>query len=269
MPIDPEEAVKAVEDDELSRAVAEKTEEIKSSGDKNIPEFEAVRRKNGEGHRERLKQRFMRSGLKGLAPHEILELMLFYALPRRDTKPVAYELLNRFGSVAGVLNADPEELTKVDFVTENAAVLFKLVPQLVEVYYAETDKDVPCMNTSMLAEMFKPHFVGARSEKFMLACFDAELRAISVTEISSGASSYTSIEMRKILQAVLKSECVMAAIAHNHPGSSPKPSDEDISATRRINAMLKEINVQLMDHIIVGGSRTYSMREGGDLGIFD
>ena len=92
---------------------------------------------------------------------------------------------------------------------------------------------------------------------------------ISVTEISRGSSACSSIEMRKILSEAINSGCVMAALAHNHPQANPKPSEEDISVTRKIGEMLSAVDVKLMDHIIVGGSMTYSMRDGGELGIFD
>lgn len=103
----------------------------------------------------------------------------------------------------------------------------------------------------------------------MLACFDSSLRPVSVTEISRGSAAYTSLELRKIMSTAIDSGCAMAALAHNHPLSAPKPSDEDIAVTRRINELLKAVDIRLMDHIIVGGSKCYSMRDGGDLGIFD
>lgn len=264
-----DQAINAVGEDELDRAIADMTAEMKQIAAKESSAPEDKRRKTEKGHRSRVKARFLKSGLEGFAPHEVLELLLFYTLPQRDTKQIAHELINRFGSVAGVFDAEISELTKTEFITENTAVLFKLIPQLVNVYYSESSKGISYTNTAMLSEMFRPYFVGAGTEKFLLACFDGDLRIISVTEISRGTSAYTSIEMRKIMNEVLRSGCTMAAIAHNHPGGSPKPSDEDIGVTRHINSLLKAVDVQLMDHIIVGGSKTYSMRDGGDLGIFD
>lgn len=259
-------SVDLVSEDELERAIADRVEEMKSETPKDVPK---TAKENSKGHRARVKERFLRSGLESFAPHEVLELLLFYAIPMKDTKQIAHELINRFGSVAGVFNAEISELTKVNSITENTAVLFRLIPQLMAVYYTDESRGVSYTNTDMLAKLFRPHFVGAGAEKFLLGCFDSELRVISITEISRGTSAYTSIEMRKIMSEVLKSGCTMAALAHNHPGSSPKPSDEDVCVTRKINELLREVDVQLMDHIIVGGSKTYSMLDGGDLGIFD
>lgn len=261
-----ENALEALGDDELDKALSEKKEELRKA---SPTKAEDKRKSNAQGHRGRVKERFLKSGLDGFAPHEIIELLLFYVIPQKDTKQTAYELIQRFGGVSGVLNAEVSELTKIKGITENAAVLFKLIPQLITAYYAEERKGISVTGTAQLSELFKPYFVGSGTEKFMLGCFDNELRPITVTEISRGTSAYTSIELRKIISAAIDSGCTMAALAHNHPGAAPKPSDEDIAVTRRITELLKALDIRLMDHIIVGGSKCYSMRDGGDLGIFD
>ncbi|MBQ7989686.1 MAG: hypothetical protein IJ251_01405 [Oscillospiraceae bacterium] len=261
-----DEDITALADDELSRAVAEKGEQI---AEEKADVSEPKPRKDAKGHRQRVKERFLATGLEGFAPHEMIELLLFYAIPMRDTKKTAHELLDRFGSLSGVLSAEVSELTKIPYVTESAAVLLKLIPPLITAYYADESKGTSYSDTTSLAAMFRPYFVGANTNKFLLACFDHKLHLISIAEISRGTSAYTSIEMRKILSEVLNSGCAMAALAHNHPGGSASPSKEDVAVTRRINELLSAVDVKLMDHIIVGGSRTYSMRDGGDLGIFD
>ncbi|MBQ5316207.1 MAG: RadC family protein [Oscillospiraceae bacterium] len=261
-----EETIGSIMDDELSRAIAEKNSEISSGGQRSdMPSAKAPEK----GHRSRVRDRFLQTGLDGFAPHEILELLLFYAVPMRDTKKTAHELIDRFGSIAGVFNAEVSELTKIPYITENAAILFKLIPPLISAYYAEESKGVSYNDTTKLASLFRPYFVGSGSSKFLLACFDRDLHMISVTEISRGSSVYTSIEMRKILSETINSGCVMAALAHNHPQANPRPSEEDVAVTRRIGELLAAVDVKLMDHIIVGGSMTYSMRDGGELGIFD
>ncbi|MBQ3918828.1 MAG: hypothetical protein II695_04070 [Oscillospiraceae bacterium] len=256
------EDITAIEDDELSRAVAERAEELK----------EDTRRESSDhakGHRQRMKDRFLETGLDGFAPHEMLELLLFYAIPMRDTKKTAHQLIERFGSLSGVLSAEVSELVKIPYITQSAAVLIKLIPPLLTAYYADAGKGTSYSDTTALSAMFRPYFVGASVSKFLIACFDHELHLINVSEISRGTSSYTSIEMRKILSEVLSSGCAMAALAHNHPGGTASPSEEDIAVTRRINELLSAVDVKLMDHIIVGGTQTYSMRDGGELGIFD
>lgn len=258
-----------VADDELDRAIAERNEEMKAEADLSGISADEKRKKSALGHRDRVRERFLNTGLEGFADHEILELLLFYTIPRQDTKQIAHELIDRFDSVAGVFDADVEELCKTKGITQNSAVLFKLIPQLIGVYYSGKDEKKSYTNSDMLAELFKPMFVGESTEKFMLACFDSRLRRLSVTEISRGSSSCTTIDMRKIMSEVTKNGCTMAAIAHNHPKGAPRPSDEDVAVTRRINEIFRAVGVTLMDHIIVGESRTYSLRDGGELSIFD
>ena len=183
-----------VADDELDRAIAERNEEMKAQADLSEISADDKRKKSALGHRDRVRERFLNTGLEGFADHEILELLLFYTIPRQDTKQIAHELIDRF---------------------------------------------------------------------------DSGLRRLSVTEISRGSSSCTTIDMRKIMSEVTKNGCTMAAIAHNHPKGAPRPSDEDVAVTRRINEIFRAVGVTLMDHIIVGESRTYSLRDGGELSIFD
>lgn len=268
------------EDDEaLMRALDALTAEIKAAESKEATQKQEQKneksiddiRKNGRiGHRERLKDRFLAAGANALAPHEMLELLLFYADPRRDTKPVAYELLNRFGDIAGVFDADIGELMKVKGVTKHTAVLFKLIPAFQPMYYDRSGETDRTNNGSAfeLDELFKPYFVGESSEKLMLACFDPDLRLIKVTEVSRGNSVYTPVDIRKIVQEVVN-DSALIALAHNHPGGACRPSDDDISMTRRLVMLLKNINIRLMDHLIVGDKRVYSMRSSGDLNMFD
>ncbi|MBP0954006.1 MAG: hypothetical protein J6M90_00020 [Oscillospiraceae bacterium] len=254
----------AIADEELSAAIAERTAQMRSD---TLPPAPA--KSDAKGHRARVRERFLKSGLTGFAPHEVLELLLFYVIPYRDTKKTAHELINRFGSVSGVFNADISELVKVPLITENAAALFKLIPPLIEMYYSEESKGISYTDTASLAAMFRPYFVGAGQNKFVMCCFDNTLRLISAVEISRGGSACTTIEIRRIIAEAINSGCCMAALAHNHPGASPKPSEEDVELTRKISSLLEAVDVKLMDHIIIGGASTYSMREGGELGILD
>lgn len=251
--------------EELERAIKEKSEEIpdnKAYGEKS-------KERTCHGHRERTKKRFIATGLSGFAPHEMLELLLFYAIPQRDTKPIAHDLIQRFGSVAGVFDADISELIKINGITENSAVLFKLIPQMINVYYSDRVKDVSYNNSELLTGLFRPHFVGEASEKFLIATFNCDLKLMEITEISRGTAAAAAANMKKIMSAVIKDGCTMAALAHNHPGGEPFPSDDDIAATIRITELLAAVDVQLMDHIIIGMNKTYSMRDKGDMSIFN
>ncbi len=263
-PFEIEEKASALLDEEISQALNKLKEEIEQEkrAKKAAPS-------GSKGHRGRVKERFLASGFDGFAEHEVLELLLFYAIPYKDTKQTAYELLKKFGNIAGVFNASVSDLTQISGITENAAILFKMIPPLIGIYYTENQQGMMYTNTSELAAMFRPYFVGAGSNLFMMACFDRNLRMIGVSRISDERGGASSIIMRSVMTEALKGGCRMAAIAHNHPGASPKPSEEDIAVTRRIGDLLNAIDVKLMDHIIIGSSKTYSMRDGGELGIFD
>ncbi len=258
-----EEDILSVMDDELSRQIDERGEEIALSRTEPAPAKMVP--SNSKGHRARVRDRFFETGLEGFAPHEILEMLLFYALPRRDTKPVAYALLRKFGSIAGVFDAPVSRLCEVEGITENAAMLFKLIPPLIGVYYTEEQRGTVYSTTASLCTLFRPYFVGCGGSKFTFACFDSSLRLLRIADVSSG----TSVEMKKMLSMVLDTGCAMCALAHNHPGASPNPSEDDIVLTRKISAVLSAVDVSLMDHIIIGSSSVYSMRDGGDLTLFD
>ncbi len=260
-----DEAIEALRDDELDNSLADHSKELKKDSDEK--EYISAADKRRKEHK--IKERLINKDFDGLSPEELLELLLSYGAPKKDAGQISRCLMERFGSIAGVFNADVSALTEVKGMTENAAVLFKLIPQITDIYCSERSKGASYTNTQMLADLFRPLFFGVGVEKFMLACFDKDLTLIRTIEISSGTSEYTSIELRKIMIEVINCGCELAAIAHNHPLNSPKPSCEDIAVTRQINNLFRTVGVTLMDHIIVGGEQIYSMRDGGDLGIFD
>ncbi len=215
------------------------------------------------GHRQRLKDRFMKAGLEGFATHEILEMLLFYTIPQRDTKPIAHELIQRFGSIDGVFSADPKELMETKYITENSVLLFKFIPRLMEHYHDGQITGTIVDTIEKIKEMFIPYFNGLTKERLMMACFDNSMKLIKVVQISEGDVISTEIDMRKIVSQALSTNCLNVVIAHNHIGGSAKPSDEDILATDQINRSLEEIKVRLIDHVIVCGEKACSMRDFG------
>lgn len=217
-----------------------------------------------DGHRGRLKRRFEKTGLDGFAPHEVLELILFYAIPRRDTNPIAHELIDVFGGIDKVFEADVSELMQVKYIGENAAVLIKLFLDCFK-YYTQAKNDVKFFATSAFAvsEYVKTLFVGEKDEMSFLLCFDSSGKHINTTKVSEGSVTATEISIRKIAEIVAKNRASSVILTHNHPGGIAMPSTGDLLVTKKIVKLLNEIGVAFNDHIIVAESETISLASAG------
>ena len=223
-----------------------------------------------DGHRERLRQRFLHAGLDAFAPHEKLELLLTYAIPRRDVKPVAYELLNRFGSLHAVLQADAEELTQVSGIGESAAVLIAVIMPLFRAYRQSLAEDAPEIKNGYQAVNYcEALFEGERFEKFYVIALDARMRRINTTLISSGDVTEVRVYARHVVSALTQCGAVGAVITHNHPSGTASPSQEDVDMTNAISRLLDGLGIRLYDHIIVSPTETFSFHRGGLIGESD
>lgn len=258
-------ALQQLADDELDRAISETSAELRSADTKKAPQTPPAH----SGHRARMRERFFSTGFEGFAPHEVIELLLFYAIPQRDTKALAHQLISRFGSVSGILNAERSELLQIKGISDNTAALLSMFPQLHKYCSSEQLRQRSFTDSEMLCELFTEKYRTINSETFLLACFDSSLKLLSIVPISDGSSSSTRINMRTVASEIIHTGCTMAAMAHNHPCDSSRPSDEDVFATRRIIELLRQLDVRLMDHIVISDGGAYSMRDGGELGIFD
>ncbi|MBQ8569061.1 MAG: RadC family protein [Oscillospiraceae bacterium] len=222
-----------------------------------------------EGHRKRMRQRFIETGLNGFSDHQVLEMLLFYSCPRRDTNLMAHALIERFGDLAGVLNADLNALTQVQGISESSAVLLKLITETAAVYFRNAPVGMVYDSTEKLMDYYRPLFIGKDNEEFVITAFNNDIRIIATKTLFTGSPSSADVGMREIARFVLETNAAMAAISHNHPNTSAAPSDDDIAVTRRINVMLKELDVYLLDHIIIGRGSSFSMRNNGTISVFD
>ncbi len=206
-----------------------------------------------EGHRNRLKERFLTEGLDSFQQHNILELLLFYAIPRRDTNEIAHLLLERFGSISDVFDAPIRELMKVDGIGEHAAILLKMIPQLACVYMDDKNDVGQIISTSeAAAAFFRTKFIGRINEVVAALFVDnrGKLREYSI--ISEGTVNAAQLNIRKIIMLCMGNEATSVFIAHNHPKGFALPSRDDIDATARLKSALATINVSLLDHLIFG-----------------
>lgn len=219
-----------------------------------------------DGHRERMRERFRDHGLKSFSELNALELLLFYAIPRRDTNELAHTLLNRFGSLAGVFEAGMQELREVPGVGESTAQLIMLVPQIMKLSLVTQGNEVKYItNSDEAGRFFVPRFMLEREEVLLLVCLDSQKRVIACTEMGRGVVNSVLTSNRRIVETALKNRAGSVIIAHNHPDGFALPSREDDAATQQIAASLSMVGIPLVDHIVVAGDDFVSYADSGML----
>lgn len=217
-----------------------------------------------EGHRARKKQQFLEHGLDTFADHEALEMLLYYAIPRLDTNPVAHRLLERFGSLSGVLSALPEELKTVEGIGEHAAVLLGLLlPLTRRAYLSSPQADVVLGSTEQLGRYFCKLFFGVRQERLYEVCLDAKGKLLRCHKIADGSVDAVNINVRQIVENALHCRASTVALAHNHPSGVALPSPDDNTATLMVCDALRTVGIGLSDHIIVADDDFVSLRQNG------
>ena len=205
-----------------------------------------------EGHRTRVKRRFLEEGLDSFSDIQALELLLFYVIPRADTNPIAHALLDHFGSLSQVLEAGVEELQKVKGVGENAAVFLTLIPQMGRFYLVDRTKQASILPTlDSCAQYLLPRFFGRKTETVFLLCLDAKCKLLCCKEVGQGGTNSTGISIRKVVETAIGVNASTVVLAHNHPSGLAVPSPEDIQTTRQIAQALRAVEITLADHIIV------------------
>lgn len=217
-----------------------------------------------KGHRERKKAQFRAHGLDAFADHEVLELLLFYAIPRVDTNPLAHRLLDRFGSLDAVLSAAPEELEQVEGVGENAATLLTLLlPVIRRAYMTAQKSGVALGSTERLGRYFCGLFFGARQEMFYEVCLDAKGKLLRCCKVADGSVGSVNLNLRCIVENALRCHASAVAVSHNHPSGVALPSSDDNATTLAIYDALRTVGIELADHIIVADGDFVSLRENG------
>ena len=217
-----------------------------------------------DGHRQRVRQRFLRAGLEDFHEITILELILFFAIPRSDTNPIAHRLLDRFGSLAGVLDAPVEELVKIEGVGENAAILLTLFPQVSRKYCIEKSSPGQILSsTDQCGAYLVPYFLGEKDEVVYLLCLDAKCKALDCRMLFRGGVNSAGVSVRKIVEAALACNATSVILAHNHTSGIALPSAEDEATTRTLRRALDAVGILLADHIIVADDDFVSMADNG------
>lgn len=223
-----------------------------------------------DGHRERLRTRFRESTLDNFAPHEALELLLSYCIPKRDVNPLAHQLIDRFGSFSQVLDAAPEELEKVAGIGSYSATFLRLVAQTAGYYQRDKfQKRQRLLTAAAMGRYCTSLFLNDTVEKLYIISLNIHGVLLNHTLICTGSLDELVIYAREVVNAALRSNAYAVALTHNHPGGSLSPSAMDVQTTMEIRSALNAIDIPLLDHIIVGGGRYSSMTALGYLNADD
>lgn len=219
-----------------------------------------------DGHREKMRQRFLSGGLEHFADHEALELLLFYAIPRKDTNETAHLLLERYGSLSAVFNAPVEDLMKAEGIGESAAVFLKLVPAVCQkAKLSGGGRDVILNTTEETGNYLIERFSGETAEVIYALCIDRKGKLLACKRIGEGDTASAGLNIRKLVECALLTAASGVVLSHNHPSGIALPSPEDYTATDQAQRALSAIGVRLLDHIIVADGDFVSMADSGTL----
>lgn len=219
------------------------------------------------GHRARLRKRFCEEGLDAFEDHQVIELLLFYAIPRRDTNEIAHLLLRRYGSFSGVLDADPVDLARTEGIGQTAATLLALLPSLTRRYSLDRARQgrYPLTTSERAAEFIVPFMAGRTEEVFCVVCLDTQCRVIVPALVVEGLPDRAHIEPRQAVEVALRHKAHSVILAHNHPTGRAKPTTADHRATQALVSAFEAIGMPVRDHVIVAGEEWYSFSQAGDL----
>ena len=216
------------------------------------------------GHRQRLKEQFLKNGLDGFTEFQVLELLLFYCIPRIDTNPIAHRLIQKFGSLDQVLEASATELMEVEGVGENAATFLTLLTETSRYYLVRRSEKVKVLNTvAECGHYMLPFFHGRKNETVFLLCLDAKCKVIACRNLGEGSVNSASVPIRRIVETALMCKAVSVVLAHNHPSGLALPSHEDVISTRRTAAALAAVEITLVDHIIIADDDFVTLAQSG------
>lgn len=216
-----------------------------------------------KNHRKRLRKELIEQSFDdNISDHKVMEALLFYGVPQKDTNNMAHELINKFGSIHGILEANPNDLFQVKGMTERAVTLIKLILPLSRRYHIDKYKGRYKFNSvDEIGDYIKKKHYGYREEVFMVTTFTGEGAKISTDIINKGDMTSVAMSIKSIVQCVLKHNAPYAVISHNHVGGTALPSREDLEMTRTLNHTLHQMNVRLLDHIIVAADDYVSLAQ--------
>ena len=223
-------------------------------------------KKQRSGHRERVRRRFLNEGLDGFKDYEALEMLLFYAVPRQDTKVIAKRLIDQFGSLQAVFHTPPDRLMQEAGLTEATAALIAMLPQLArKIEEQQAQENARIRSTLDAGRDVIAMFRSRQDESVRILCLNASGKVVRRARIAEGDVNAVHFPIRKLVEEALACKAVSVILAHNHPGGTMAPSQEDLDATKAAKAALETVGIRLLDHLIVAGDNYCSLREEGYL----
>ncbi len=216
------------------------------------------------GHRQRLKLKYTDSGIGAFLDYEIVELVLTYAISRRDVKPIAKKLLSCFGSIKGIMDAEPAELKKIEGISDHTTILFQLFKTVSALYLEQKAKDKPQIScTSELIGFCRTTLGGKKEEEFCVIYLDVQNQIIAFETLQKGTVNQAAVYPRQVLENALKKKASAIILVHNHPSGHIRPSEADIRITKTIRETARMLDINVHDHIIIGDGGFFSFREEG------
>ncbi|MGN0546998.1 MAG: RadC family protein [Acutalibacteraceae bacterium] len=214
-----------------------------------------------ENHRARVRETFKRTGADGMPDHNLLELLLFYSIPRKDTNEIAHRLIAAFGSLSRVFDASYEELMEIDGIGESSALLISMIPSICRRYIESSNS--PKVNLSEPEEamnyIIRKYYGSNKVESFYMLCLDAVGNLLNCCKLGEGTPGSVIVDKRKVLETALRNKADKVIFAHNHPNGIAAPSKDDINMTSELSSVLFSVGIRLADHIIVAGNEAVSL----------
>ena len=218
------------------------------------------------GHRQRVKTEFLARGLEGWPDHRVLELLLFYTIPQGDVNDLAHELVERFGSLAGVLDASVEELKKVKGVGDHTAVFLRMLPAVLGRYQGARTRLSAIINSPEEAYAWlEPYFFGARNEMVYVLCLDGKRQVLGVRKVAEGSIELAEVNTRRIAEEAIGLRAAQIYVAHNHVSNLAIPSQADWLTTDTLRGALRPIGIELIDHLVFVDGDMVSLKDSEHL----
>lgn len=226
----------------------------------NLAEKEKKENNPHKEHRKRLRKTFRQVGVEDMPEHNVLELLLFYSIPVKDTNGLAHELINRFGSLNGVFDASYEQLLEVKGVGENSALLLSLIPSICRRYAEGARKGkIKLTEPSAVADFMKGKYYGIKNEIVYMLFLDATGTLINCCKIAEGIPNQVAIDKMVVVEAAIRAKGDKAIMVHNHPSGVAAPSRHDLESTSGIKSLFRDLGIVLADHIIIAGDDYLSL----------